>query len=248
MNKECSFKYIASSLSIVVLLLHTASCANTVRPETIEPMDIAAIEVPIQKEAPIVPDLSGLFDTTEVVEIEEPIEELIEEPVEEPIEEPVEEPIEVIEETNALHEDDTHALSLTDLFDYETNYDFLKRKVIQEAGNQGLQGMMAVAQVIYDRAYLSKHDWNQESGLYGVLVQKNQFAGAYNGDISVYEPTATKALEAVFVRGERVFDEVTTYFYNPMTSSNSGIAFMQAQKYVGTIGAHEFRTGWDEND
>lgn len=244
MNKERSFKYIAGSMSIVILLLHAASCATTTRPETAEPVDITTIEVLVQKEAPIIPDLSVIFDKPEAVEVEEPVEELIEEL----IEEPVEEPEEFIEETSMPHEDDTYALILTDLSDYETNYDFLKRKVIQEAGNQGLQGMMAVAQVIYDRAYLSKHNWNQENGLYGVLTQKNQFAGAYKGDISAFEPTATEALEAVFVRGERVFDEITTYFYNPKTSSNSGIAFMQAQKYVGTIEAHEFRTGWDEND
>lgn len=130
--------------------------------------------------------------------------------------------------------------------DYVTDYELLKRVVIAEAGGEGLRGMKAVAQVIYDRLYLSNSDWNQDEGLRGVLTMKNQFASPYQGDTSAYEPACSEALESIFDKGERVFDECTVYFYNPKYSSEAGIAFMESQKYVGTIGSHVFMTGWDE--
>lgn len=130
--------------------------------------------------------------------------------------------------------------------DYEAEYDLLKRVVIAEAGGEGLLGMKAVAQVIYDRMYLSSNDWNQDEGLRGVLTMKNQFAAPYQGDTAAYEPTVSEALESIFDKGERVFDECTVYFYNPKYSSEAGIAFMESQKYVGTIGGHVFMTGWNE--
>lgn len=137
---------------------------------------------------------------------------------------------------------------LTDMEDLQASYDLLKRVIVSEAGNQGMQGMCAVAQVIYDRAYRSKHDWNQDEGLSGVLTMRNQFASPYPWDLDDFEPTVSEAIDAVFIRGDLVFDEIVTYFYNPVYSTEAGIKFMQAQKYVGTIKDHEFRTGWDEDD
>lgn len=158
----------------------------------------------------------------------------------------------IVEEAVEPHEDDTieepAVLTLTDVEDLQANYDLLKRVIVSEAGNQGLQGMCAVAQVIYDRAYLSKHDWNQSEGLHGVLTMRNQFASPYPWALDDFEPTVSEAIEAVFVHGDRVFDKVVTYFYNPAGSTEEGIKFMQSQKYVDTIKDHEFRTGWDEND
>lgn len=155
-------------------------------------------------------------------------------------------------ETYVPHEDDTTekpiVFTLTDVDDLQANYDLLKRVIVSEAGNQGMQGMCAVAQVIYDRAYRSKHDWNQDEGLYGVLTMRNQFASPYPWDLDDFEPTVSEAIDAVFIHGDLVFDEVVTYFYNPAYSTENGIKFMQAQKYVDTIKDHEFRTGWDEND
>lgn len=156
------------------------------------------------------------------------------------------------EEAGVPHEDDTIEepviLTLTDIEDLQTNYDLLKRVIVSEAGNQGMQGMCAVAQVIYDRTYRSKHDWNQDEGLYGVLTMRNQFASPYPWDLDDFEPTVSEAIDAVFIHGDMVFDEVVTYFYNPAYSTETGIKFMRAQKYVDTIKDHEFRTGWDEND
>lgn len=130
--------------------------------------------------------------------------------------------------------------------DYTTDRELLKRVVIAEAGGEGLLGMKAVAQVIYDRLYLSSSDWNQDEGLRGVLTMKNQFAAPYRGDTSAYEPNISEALESIFDKGERVFDDCTVYFYNPKYSSEAGITFMESQKYVGTIGGHVFMTGWNE--
>jgi len=158
----------------------------------------------------------------------------------------------IVDEAVEPHEDDTieepTVFTLTNVEDLQANYDLLKRVIVSEAGNQGMQGMCAVAQVIYDRAYRSKHDWNQDEGLYGVLTMRNQFASPYPWALDDFEPTVSEAIDAVFIHGDLVFDEIVTYFYNPAGSTEEGIKFMQAQKYVDTIKDHEFRTGWDEND
>ena len=133
-------------------------------------------------------------------------------------------------------------LSLTDLDEYDTYYDLIKRKIVAEAGNQGYDGMRAVAQVIYDRVYRSKTDWGD--GFYGVLMKPGQFAPTYTGNLSDFEPAVSEAMDAVFVHGDLVWDEAVVYFYNPATASVSGKQFMETQKYVATLGDHEFRTEW----
>ena len=133
-------------------------------------------------------------------------------------------------------------LSLTDLDEYNTYYDLIKRKIVAEAGSQGYEGMQAVAQVIYDRVYRSKTDWG--SGFYGVLMKPGQFAATYTGDISCFEPAVSEAMDAVFVHGDLVWDEAVVYFYNPATASTAGKQFMETQKYIATLGDHEFRTEW----
>lgn len=155
---------------------------------------------------------------------------------------------EVVEVHDAVATEEPTVSVLTDMEDLQASYDLLKRVIVSEAGNQGMQGMCAVAQVIYDRTYRSKHDWNQDEGLSGVLTMRNQFASPYPWDLDDFEPTVSEAIDAVFIHGDLVFDEVVTYFYNPAYSTENGIKFMQAQKYVSTIKDHEFRTGWDEND
>ena len=133
-------------------------------------------------------------------------------------------------------------LSLTNLDEYDTYYDLIKRKIVAEAGNQGYDGMRAVAQVIYDRVYRSKTDWGD--GFYGVLMKPGQFAPTYTGNLSDFEPTVSEAMDAVFVHGDLMWDEVVVYFYNPATASVSGKQFMETQKYIATLGDHEFRTEW----
>lgn len=156
--------------------------------------------------------------------------------------------IDAVEPNEDNTTEESVVFTLTDVDDLQANYDLLKRVIVSEAGNQGMQGMCAVAQVIYDRTYRSKHDWNQDEGLYGVLTMRNQFASPYPWDLDDFEPTVSEAIDAVFIHGDLVFDEIVTYFYNPKYSTETGIKFMQAQKYVDTIKDHEFRTGWDEND
>lgn len=134
------------------------------------------------------------------------------------------------------------AEALPEPTDYELNYEFIKRVIISEAGDQGYDGMRAVAQVINDRVNDDTHNWGE--GFYGVLTKKNQFARPYTKDISSFEPTVSDAMAAVFERGERVFEDNVYFFYDPAYSSISGIKFMTSMKYVGTINSHEFRTEW----
>ena len=239
-------RLIAGIVVVLVLLIHATSCYG---PTSRNPMTATASAPEASTADLSVTIFEPLTEETPVPAEQQPPSPEPTIPAPTPYAPPVVEQETCIDESVIqTHEDDTIVLTATDISDFMANYDLLKRKIVQEAGNQGMQGMMAVAQVIYDRTYLSCHDWNQDAGLYGVLTQRNQFASPYMGDLSPFEPTVSEAMDAVFIHGERVFDEVTTYFYNPRTSSENGIAFMQAQKYVDTIGDHEFRTGWDEND
>ncbi len=129
----------------------------------------------------------------------------------------------------------------TDIEDYYSCRDELIRRGVSECGGEPYLGMIAVFQVMYDRMY--SMDAGYES-IHDMLSVQNAFAAPREGDISPWEPEISKACEAVFLNGERVFDVPTKYFYNPKYSSEAGIAFMEAQAYVGTIGNHVFRTEW----
>lgn len=153
--------------------------------------------------------------------------------------EPTPEP-EPILETQA-NSTDLHIVPQTDIDDFNACYDELIRRGISECGGEPYMGMLAVFQVMYDRMY------NMNAGyesIHDMLSIRNAFAAPYEGDISPWEAEISKACKAVFLDGERAFGVVTKYFYNPKYSSPEGIAFMEAQAYVGTIGNHTFCTEW----
>lgn len=129
----------------------------------------------------------------------------------------------------------------TDIEDYYACRDELIRRGVSECGGEPYLGMIAVFQVMYDRMY--SMDAGYES-IHDMLGIRNAFAAPYEGDISPWEPEISLACDAVFLYGERAFDVVTKYFYNPYYSSPEGIAFMEAQAYVECIGSHVFCTEW----
>lgn len=85
----------------------------------------------------------------------------------------------------------------------EADRDLITRTVMSEANT--LEGMMAVAQVIHNRAVL----WNMTPS--EAATQPGQFAepaqGAPSGD-------ALQAVAAVFDEGHRVFDSNVTHFHS----------------------------------
>lgn len=83
--------------------------------------------------------------------------------------------------------------------------ELIARVIMAEARGSGVDGMMAVAQTIYDRSVL----WGKTPT--EVVTAPKQYASPYKGEIS---EDAIKAVTAVFCEGERVWEEPTTHFYS----------------------------------
>lgn len=108
------------------------------------------------------------------------------------------------------------------------NYDYVVRVVMQESGNQSLEGQMAVAQCIATTAKV------EGKSLYEVVTTPGQYASPYPG-----QPRASvvEACERVFINGERVVDADIRWFYNPAYCTSS---WHESKTYVTTIGDHRF--------
>lgn len=133
-------------------------------------------------------------------------------------------------------------VTLTDMDDYAANYDLIRGVILAEARGEGIAGMHAVAQVIYDRVYYYPEEFGND--LYSVLTSPGQFAKPYYCEPSHVTEAAEEAMEAVFVENYRIWDFPVTHFYNPATASESGSAYIKTKQYVATLGNHEFRTEW----
>lgn len=100
------------------------------------------------------------------------------------------------------------------------------RVVAAEARGEGLQGMMAVSQVIYDRATL----WNMTPT--EAVTAPDQFAAPYQGELTddIYLAVAN-----VFDGGMRVIQEPVTHFY-----SGPEPYWASSKESRGSIGNHRF--------
>ena len=121
--------------------------------------------------------------------------------------------------------------------------DLIMRLVVAEAGNQGYDGMRAVAQVIYDRRYNSAYDFG--STFEEIICADGQFCKPYTGDITPWMPTVAEACWAVFCAGDFVFDEPVHYFYRDDMISQSNRNWFETKKFVGVLGAHTFRSDYE---
>ena len=121
--------------------------------------------------------------------------------------------------------------------------DLIMRLVVAEAGNQGYDGMRAVAQVIYDRRYNSTYDFGET--FEEIIYADGQFCTPYAGDIEPWMPTVAEACEAVFYDGEYVFDEPVHYFYRDDRISQHNRSWFETKKFVGVLGAHTFRSDYE---
>lgn len=121
--------------------------------------------------------------------------------------------------------------------------DLIMRLVVAEAGNQGYDGMRAVAQVIYDRRYNSTYDFGET--FEEIIYADGQFCAPYAGDIEPWMPTVAEACEAVFYDGECVFNEPVHYFYRDDMISQSSRNWFETKKFVGVLGAHTFRSDYE---
>ena len=121
--------------------------------------------------------------------------------------------------------------------------DLIMRLVVAEAGNQGYDGMRAVAQVIYDRRYNSTYDFGET--FEEIIYADGQFCTPYAGDIEPWMPTVAEACEAVFYDGEYVFNEPVHYFYRDDMISQSSRNWFETKKFVSVLGAHTFRSDYE---
>lgn len=78
------------------------------------------------------------------------------------------------------------------------------RVVMAESRGASLEGQMAVAQTILDRA----NAWDMKVS--EVISQPNQYASPYNGKIA---DLREEAVDRIFLYGERVFPEETLFFH-----------------------------------
>ena len=135
------------------------------------------------------------------------------------------------------------ALQLARAEEAAASMDLIMRLVVAEAGNQGYDGMRAVAQVIYDRRYNSTYDFGET--FEEIIYADGQFCTPYAGDIEPWMPTVAEACEAVFYDGEYVFDEPVHYFYREDMISQSNRNWFETKKFVGVLGAHTFRSDYE---
>lgn len=195
---------------------------------------------------------------TPAISIPEPTPELTPEPTPEPAPEPIEiptslDPWPTEEQLEAMlvHYDCPTVDHLIAYFaekeqhdrrieEYVTNYDLLLRVVIAEAGNQGYDGMHAVAQTIWCRTYDTPYNFGDS--LYEVITAKNQFAPPYPYDTAPFEPDASAALDAVFYEQDFFWDTPVHYFYVNSGISDASRNWFETKTYVGVHGAHTFRS------
>ena len=135
------------------------------------------------------------------------------------------------------------ALQLARAEEAAASMDLIMRLVVAEAGNQGYDGMRAVAQVIYDRRYNSTYDFGET--FEEIIYADGQFCTPYAGDIEPWMPTVAEACEAVFYDGEYVFNEPVHYFYRDDMISQSSRDWFETKKFVGVLGAHTFRSDYE---
>lgn len=105
--------------------------------------------------------------------------------------------------------------------------DLIERVVASEARGESLEGQMAVAQTILDRAEL----WNMSVD--EVVTAPAQYAEPYNGTIS---DNTRIAVANVFDQGIRIFSEPITHFY----SGDNEPYWTDNKVNRGSIGSHKF--------
>lgn len=106
--------------------------------------------------------------------------------------------------------------------------DLVERVVAAESRNQPIEGQMAVAQVIMDRAATRKQS------ITAVCTAKYQFAAPYQGEIS--EKTKDSVF-FVFDKGDRPFELVTHFYAWKVIDAPY---WTEDKEFVAEIGGHRF--------
>lgn len=111
----------------------------------------------------------------------------------------------------------------------ESERNLVERIVAAEARGESLEGMMAVAQTIRDRAC------TRNQSVTDVCLAPYQYADAYDGEIDI---KIKDAVAFTFDRGHSALKYPTTHFYAHCLITEP--EWTSAYEYRGTIGAHTF--------
>lgn len=106
--------------------------------------------------------------------------------------------------------------------------DLVERVVAAEARGESIEGQMAVAQVIMDRAA------TRNQSITKVCTAPAQFAEPYQGEIS--EKTKD-AVSFVFDKGEKVFEQATHFYAWELIDAPY---WTKDKEFVGRIEGHDF--------
>lgn len=119
------------------------------------------------------------------------------------------------------------------LFTNEKERDYVERVVMQEAGNQPFEGIVAVAQCILNTSL------DKNCTAYKTVIQKNQYAPPYTEGDPTEE--VLKAVSYVFDLGQVSVHEPVRYFYSTKYGYYSSWHETSPNlEYVCTIADHKF--------
>ena len=110
---------------------------------------------------------------------------------------------------------------------------WLSRVIDAESGNQPLEGMMAVGNVVMNRVSSPIYPNTVE----GVLAQKNQFSTYRSGRLADNTPNAASVIAAKLVLDGGVVEETEGALY---FDSNSNSWAARNRECVAVIGGHKF--------
>lgn len=126
------------------------------------------------------------------------------------------------------------AIESGDTFYQEDELFWLSRVIYAESGNQSLEGMMAVGNVVLNRA--NHPAWPDT--IYGVISQRNQFSTFRGGRLANRIPNAGSVIAAKLVLDGGVVEEVKgAYFFDTYLRSSWAA---RNKACVAEIGGHRF--------
>lgn len=107
--------------------------------------------------------------------------------------------------------------------------EYIQRVVMAEAGNQTLEGQMAVAECILNQSVVSETTPKE------VVTAPKQYSAPYSGEIT---ESVREAVLRVFRDGELPVSDQILYFYSLATGRVS--KWHESKRYIITIGDHKF--------
>ncbi len=111
---------------------------------------------------------------------------------------------------------------------------WMSRIIYAESGNQSLEGMMAVGNVVMNR--VNHPTW--PNTIYKVIAQKNQFSTFKGGRLANRTPNANSVIAAKLVLDGGVVEEVKNAYFFDTFLRNSWAA--RNKSTVAEIGGHRF--------